>query len=183
MQQEPTKALKKNGMYLIGAIMAAGGLVLVLSMVVPAVAPLDNLQQIGGRLTERVVPGVFGLLMIVGGFSLMTIGSPGLDVVSWTAEWELAPPNSAHAPAACRCGHENPENSRFCNQCGSKLTPVESLTTPPQSATPDKIEESHTPERVNTVSLTTDESDHSDADADSLTAAIGLAKVASSHDE
>ena len=117
MQKESTKTVQRNGTYLSGMILAAAGLAVVLAMVIPAIAPLDNFRQVGLRLAGRAAPSAFGAILTVAGFGLMAAGSSGLEAISWQADGDEEEPRTLK----CSCRAENPGDAVFCNQCGERL--------------------------------------------------------------
>lgn len=196
MPEEKPRNLKRSRLYPSGVILAACGLVLIFWMTVPAVIPFDNARQVGARLAQRVVPGAIGMALIAGGFALMTIGSPGLDAVSWNEGWDTQLSDSVADLDRCRCGAENPSHAKYCNQCGMRLVqgehsestaagnpaptvasgearpiPDDSQASP--SVAPDAPEQG-APRRENLSDSTAEES---------LAAGLGVAEVAGRHDE
>jgi len=115
-------SLKQNRVYWAGILITAGGLSLLLWTVLPAIGPLDDLQQMTARIGDRAIVGVGGIILTIAGFALMAIGSPSLEAVSWNAAWE-----TASAGSDCSCGASNPEDAKFCNQCGTRLPPRTTL--------------------------------------------------------
>jgi hypothetical protein len=132
--------------YVAGMALAAFGLVLVLSMTLPAVAGADRLDQVGARLRDRAVYGAVGLGLVTAGFGLMTIGSPGLEVVDWSRA-EDDGTEAAPAKVCNNCSAENEHRARYCNQCGTLLAcepalqpaseQSEGATTAPGAAVPE----------------------------------------------